>query len=131
MTIYLSDIGLLRVLSKITKNKNKIILDKNIFYKGVFIENHIAENLYSKYRELYYWRIDNIYEVDFLINIDRDIIPIEVEVSNNTTSKSLDYYMKRYKPKYSIRLSTKKFEEINGIKSIPLYASFFNIELIL
>ena len=64
------------------------------------------------------------YEVDFLINIDGDIIPIEVKASDNTTSRSLNYYIKRYKPVYSIRLSTKNFGEAGGIKSIPLYASF-------
>lgn len=120
--VYLSDIGLLRVLSKISINE--IIMNKNMLYKGVFIENYIAENLNNKYRELYYWSIDNMYEVDFLINIDGDIIPVEVKASDNTSSKSLNYYINRYKPKYSIRLSSKNFGETNGIKSIPLYASF-------
>lgn len=121
--IYLSDMGLLRVLSKI--NINEIINNKNMLYKGVFIENYVAENLYSKYRELYYWSLGSgEYEVDFLINVDGDIIPVEVKASDNTTSKSLNYYIKRYKPKYSIRLSTKNFGESNNIKSIPLYASF-------
>lgn len=120
--IYLSDIGLLRALSKISINE--IISNKNMLYKGVFIENYVAENLYSKYKELYYWALGSEYEVDFLININGDIIPIEVKASDNTTSKSLNYYIKRYKPKYCIRLSTKNFGEVNGIKSIPLYASF-------
>ena len=120
--IYLSDIGLLRALSKISINE--IITNKNMLYKGVFIENYVAENLFSKYRELYYWTLGNMYEIDFLINIDGDIIPIEVKASDNTTSRSLNYYISRYKPKYSIRLSTKNFGEVNGIKSIPLYASF-------
>lgn len=120
--IYLSDIGLLRALSKISINE--IIMNKNMLYKGVFIENYVAENLYSKYKEIYYWSINNMYEIDFLINIDGDIIPIEVKASDNTTSRSLNYYIERYKPKYAIRLSTKNFGEANGIKSIPLYASF-------
>lgn len=120
--IYLSDIGLLRALAKISINE--IISEKNMIYKGAFVENYIAESLYHKYKELYYWSIDNMYEVDFLINIDGDIIPIEVKASDNTTSKSLNYYVNRYKPKYSIRCSSKNFGESNGIKSIPLYASF-------
>ena len=119
---YLSDIGLLRVLSRISKNE--IISGKNMLYKGVFIENYVAENLYSKYKELYYWQLGNEYEVDFLINIDGDIIPIEVKASDNTSSKSLNYYIKRYKPIYSIRLSTKNFGNANNILSVPLYASF-------
>ena len=120
--VYLSDIGILRVLSKISINE--IMTEKNMLYKGAFIENYIAENLFSKYRELYYWQLGNEYEVDFLINMDGNIIPIEVKASDNTGSKSLNYYMGRYKPVYSIRLSTKNFGEANGIKSIPLYASF-------
>ena len=119
---YLSDIGLLRVLAKISINE--IMSGKNILYKGVFVENYVAENLYAKYRELYYWQLGNAYEVDFLLNIDGDIIPIEVKASDNTTSKSLNYFVNRYKPLYSIRLSSKNFGEANGIKSIPLYASF-------
>ena len=120
--IYLSDVGLLRVLAKI--NVNEIINNKNMLYKGVFMENYVAENLYSRDKEIFYWFLGNEYEVDFLINIDGDIIPIEVKASDNVTSKSLNYYIKRYKPKYSIRISTKNFGEVNGIKSIPLYASF-------
>lgn len=120
--IYLSDIGLLRVLAKI--GVNEIITNKNMLYKGVFIENYVAENLYAKYKELYYWILGNEYEVDFLININGNIIPIEVKASDNTSSKSLNYYIKRFKPEYAIRLSTKNFGESNGIKSIPLYASF-------
>ena len=119
--IYLSDMGLLRTLAKISINE--IILNKNILYKGVLAENYVAEILYAKNREIFYWQINSgMYEVDFLINMDGDIIPIEVKASDNTTSKSLNYYINRYKPKYSIRISTKNFGFSNNIKSIPLYA---------
>ena len=52
------------------------------------------------------------------------IIPIEVKSSNNTRSKSLDIYIKKYKPEYSIRISAKNFGFENNIKSVPLYAVF-------
>lgn len=119
--VYLSDIGILRVLSKI--DKNEILLNKNMLYKGVLAENYVAEVLYNKYKELYYWQLGSSYEIDFLINIEGDIIPIEVKASDNVTSKSLNYYIERYKPKYSIRISTKNFGFSNNIKSIPLYAA--------
>lgn len=120
--VYLSDIGLLRTLAKISISE--IILNKNMIYKGILAENYVAEILFAKNRELYYWQLNSgMYEVDFLINIDGDIIPIEVKASDNTTSKSLNYYIKRYKPKYSIRISTKNFGFSNNIKSIPLYAT--------
>ena len=118
--LYLSDIGLLRVLAKI--EKNEILLNKNMIYKGVLAENYVAEILYAKNRELYYWQLGSQYEVDFLINIDGDVIPVEVKASDNTTSNSLNYYINRFKPEYSIRISTKNFGFSNKIKSVPLYA---------
>ena len=63
-------------------------------------------------------------EIDFIIIKDNKIIPIEVKSSNNTRSKSLDYYIKTYKPEYSIRVSSKNFGLENNIKSVPLYAVF-------
>ena len=119
--LYLSDMGILRVLSEI--EKNEILLNKNMIYKGVLAENYVAQILFAKNRDLYYWQLGSEYEVDFLINIDGDIIPIEVKASDNITSKSLNYYINRFKPKYSIRISTKNFGFSNNIKSIPLYAS--------
>lgn len=119
--LFLSDIGILRVLSKI--DKKEIILNKDMVYKGVLAENYVAEILYAKNRDLYYWQLGSDYEVDFIINIDGDIIPIEVKAGDNTSSKSLNYYIKRFKPKYSIRISTKNFGFSNNIKSIPLYAA--------
>lgn len=119
--VYLSDIGLLRKLAKISIQE--IILNKNMIYKGAMAENYVAQILYAKTREIYYWQLGSMYEVDFVINIEGDIIPIEVRASDNVTSKSLNYYTQRYKPKYSIRISTKNFGFQNNIKSIPLYAA--------
>lgn len=67
--VYLSDMGILRVLANI--DKNEILLDKNMIYKGVLAENYIAEILYAKSNELYYWQLGSEYEVDFVININR------------------------------------------------------------
>lgn len=119
--VYLSDVGLLRKLAKISTQE--ILLNKNMIYKGATAENYVAQILYAKTREIYYWQLGSMYEVDFLINNEGDIIPIEVKASDNVTSKSLNYYIQRYKPKYSIRISTKNFGFENNIKSIPLYAA--------
>ena len=71
-----------------------------------------------------YWKTENAAEVDFIIYNDDGIIPIEVKANDNVSSKSLNVYVKRYNPKYSIRISSKNFGFANGIKSIPLYATF-------
>ena len=119
--LYLSDIGVLRKLAKISTQE--IVLNKNMLYKGVLAENYVAQVLFAKQKELYYWNLGSMYEVDFLINVEGDIIPIEVKASDNVTSKSLNYYVTRFKPVYSIRISTKNFGFQNNIKSIPLYAA--------
>ena len=71
-----------------------------------------------------YWKTENAAEVDFIIYNDDGIIPIKVKANDNVSSKSLNVYVKRYNPKYSIRISSKNFGFANGIKSIPLYATF-------
>ena len=75
---------------------------------------------------MYYWKSDATAEVDFLLYTKDGIIPVEVKSGDNTQSKSLSVYNNNYKPKYSIRISTKDFgySEKNNIKSIPLYAVF-------
>ena len=119
--IYLSDVGLLRSLSNL--DYSEILFDKNKMYKGVLTENYIACEFYTKFRELYYYNFGK-YEIDFLIKIDGDIIPVEVKAGRRTNSKSLDEYINKYNPKYSIRISQKNFGFENNIKSVPLYAVF-------
>ena len=119
--IYLSDVGLLRSLSNL--EYNEILLDKNEMYKGVLTENYVACELYPKSKELYYYNFDK-YEIDFLVKINGDIIPIEVKSGRRVTGKSLNEYIKKYDTKYAIRISSKNFGLENNIKSVPLYAVF-------
>ena len=119
--IYLSDSGLLRALSNI--DYQEILLEKTKRYKGVLTENYVACELYTKTRELYYYTFDK-YEIDFLLKIEGEIIPVEVKSSQRTNSKSLNAYIKKYHPKYAIRISEKNFGFENNVKSVPLYAVF-------
>ncbi len=119
--LYLSDVGLLRSLSNL--NYSEILFDKNEMYKGVLTENYIACELYPKSKELYYYTFDK-YEIDFLIKVDGEIIPIEVKNGKRGGSKNLSEYIKKFNPKYSIRISQKNFGLENNIKSVPLYAVF-------
>ena len=53
-----------------------------------------------------------------------DIIPIEVKAAENVRARSLNIFIKKYSPIYSIRISSKNFRFENGIKSVPFYATF-------
>lgn len=119
--LYLSDVGLLRALSNL--DYREIVTDQNEMFKGVLTENYIACQLYPKYKELYYYNFER-YEIDFLMKLDGDIIPIEAKSGRRTNGRSLNEYIKKYNPKYSIRISSKNFGFENNIKSVPLYAVF-------
>ena len=120
--LYFSDVSILTNMLEMPYNK--ILLDEDLMYKGVIAENYVANELVKNGFSLYYWSVNQIAEIDFLIDTNDGVIPIEVKASNNTESKSLNYYMKKFNPKYAIRISSKNFGFENNIKSIPLYAVF-------
>nr|MBP3680643.1 ATP-binding protein [Clostridia bacterium] len=120
--IYMGDVGVLNTMLKI--NTNEIYLDKPFIYKGDIAENYVANQLIFNNVALYYWATASNSEIDFIIYNEDGIIPIEVKASDNTQSKSLNAYVKKYNPKYSIRVSGKNFGFENGIKSVPLYAAY-------
>lgn len=122
--IYLSDVGLLTRMLNL--KYNDLINDVIGIYKGVIVENYVAQQFISNNIPLNYWRSTNIAEIDFLIENKDGVIPIEVKSSNNNKSKSLNTYINKFNPPYSIRISTKNFgyNDQNKIKSIPLYATF-------
>lgn len=120
--LYLSDVGILNSILNI--DFDNIILDKEFIYKGDIAENYVLQQLNMNFENIYYWKNNNTAEVDFIIQNNDGLIPIEVKAGDSVKSKSLNMYMKQYKPEYGIRLCTKNFGFANGIKTIPLYAVF-------
>lgn len=105
--LYLSDVGLLTSLLGV--KYNDIILDNLEIYKGIITENYVATQFVSNKNDLYYWSSSNKAEIDFLLYNDDGIIPVEVKANKNIKSKSLNMYIEKFKPKYSIRISNKNF----------------------
>ena len=107
-------------------NINGVLKPKSgeIIYKGKMITKKDLNELRKNGYDCYYWESDGKAEIDFIIQKNAEIIPIEVKTSIHTKSRSLDLYMKKYEPKYSIRISEKNFGIENNIKSVPLYAVF-------
>lgn len=122
--LFINDVGLLNHLLEV---RYKDILNDDLsLFKGAITENFVATQFVYNNISLYYWLSNGIAEVDFLLYNDDGIIPIEVKAARNTQSKSLNNYIKNYKPSYSIRISSKNFgyDSLKKIKSIPLYAIF-------
>ena len=120
----MSDVGLF--VNKARYPLYQIDLDTTptMIAMGPLTEHYVANELRQKGYESYYWESDGKAELDFIIQKEMDIIPIEVKTSTHTKARSLDIYMKTYSPKYAIRISEKNFGFENNIKSVPLYAVF-------
>ena len=117
--------GLLCAKKQIIPEDILYLSDELNDFKSGMTENYVNIHLVINSYTPYFWKNEKgTSEIDFVIARDGKIIPIEVKSSNNTRSKSLDYYIKTYKPEYSIRISSKNFGLENNIKSIPLYAVF-------
>lgn len=120
--LYMSDIGILRKLSKLPY---EVILDATPNYrefKGSLTENFVLCELVKSVDEsLYYWTSGNTAEVDFILQSGVEIVPIEVKSERNVKARSLAEYRKKYSPKYSVITSMKS--ETNGeeVLNIPLY----------
>lgn len=97
------------------------------FYENVAYfraDNYVNSQLISNGYKTYYWMSERGAEIDFIIQRDGKIIPIEVKSADNTKAKSLRVYMDTYKPQYAIKLSAKNFGFEDGKKTVPLYAAF-------
>lgn len=122
--LYMSDIGLFVNKARYPLYQIDLSSQPTMIAMGPLTENYVANELRIKGYELYYWESDGKAELDFMIQKDVSIVPIEVKTSIHTKSRSLDLYMKKYNPNYAIRISEKNFGFDNGIKSVPLYAVF-------
>lgn len=122
--IYMGDAGMLTMKSGMAYSTILSNLEIDNTFIGAIAENYVAVALATNGYPLYYWQSDNTAEIDFVIQKDDLIIPIEVKAGKNTKSRSLSVYREKYKPEYVIRISTKNFGFENGIKSVPVYAVF-------
>lgn len=122
--LYMADIGLLVMHSKMPLQMILSPIEIDNTFLGSIAENYVAQVLTNKGYDLMYWQSDGKAEVDFIIQSEDGILPIEVKKGKRTRSRSLSVFRDIYKPPYSIRISKKNFGFDNQIKSIPLYATF-------
>lgn len=122
--IYVSDLGLL--CAKKALNADDILYmseDLNDF-KGGMTENYVHVQLTINGCRTYYWESERGAEIDFIIQRDGHLIPVEVKSADNTRAKSLSVYMNTYQPAYAIKISSKNFGFEDSKKTVPLYAVF-------
>lgn len=122
--IYVSDLGLLCAKKDIVANDVLYMVEELNDFKGGMVENYVNVQLTINGYNTYYWETERGAEIDFIIQREGKLIPIEVKSADNTRAKSLKIYMDKYKPDYAIKLSTKNFAFEDDKKIVPLYAAF-------
>ena len=122
--IYMSDIGMLTMKSGMAQQTILSPMAEDNGFMGVMSENYVAQALICNGFPLYYWKNENTAELDFVLQIEGKVIPLEVKKGLRTKSVSMTMFVKKYNCPYSIRISGKNFGYGNQIKTIPLYAVF-------
>lgn len=132
--LYLIDVGLLRRLSLLAPSAfgegNRLFVE----FKGALSENYVLQALKNQFEaKPRYWTMANPrYEVDFLIQKENDIFPVEVKSENNVGSKSLKKYKEKYgdKVKLRVRFSLNNLRLDDDLLNIPLFMADYADKLI-
>lgn len=119
--LYACDCGLLRRLAKLPSS---IIVSPTANYtefKGAMAENAILQSLMPILRREvpFYWSPDSRAEIEFVIQWNDEIIPIEVKAENSVSGRSLSVYKEKYAPKHRIRFSFLNLQYNCGMLSCP------------
>ena len=122
--LYIHDTGLLCAMYGF--ETKRAILNNTIrgSAKGGVYENVIAECLVKRGYKLYYYRPDDENELEFLIEKNGEVVPIEVK-AGNTATVSLNRYMRRFKPPIAYKLIRGNVGFADGKKTMPHYMVMF------
>ncbi len=122
--LFVVDVGLLGALADV--DAESIIDGNSIFveFKGAMAEQYVVQQLISDttYNPYYYTSEKGTYEMDFMVQKGRNVVPIEVKAETNLQSKSLKVYCKKYEPEYAVRTSTAHYMEQDILTNLPLYS---------
>jgi predicted AAA+ superfamily ATPase len=120
--IFLSDVGLLGAQSNLSL---QTVIDGNLLFtefKGALTENYVAQELIAtQQKEPFYWTSEGTAEIDFLIEKEHEIYPLEVQAEASQKKKSLLVYNQKYQPKRLLRATTLNLKHDGDVYNIPLY----------
>jgi uncharacterized protein len=120
--IFLADVGLLGAQSNLSP---QIIIDGDRLFtefKGALTENYVAQELIAaKHKNPYYWASEGTAEIDFLIEEEHEIYPLEVKAGESQKKKSLLVYNQKYTPSKLIRATAMNLKHDGNIYNYPLY----------
>lgn len=122
--IFMSDVGLMGAMSKLPAQS--LLAGNSLFsdFKGALTEQYVMQQLKTiDSLSVYYWSADSSRgEIDFLLQQDDNIEPVEVKAEENLQAKSLRTFVERNPGLHGIRLSMSPYREQEWMTNYPLYA---------
>lgn len=120
--IYLLDVGLLGAMSDL--EAVSILEGSDIFveFKGAMTEQYVLQQILAETSYTpYYYSVSSHNEVDFLIQKEGHVVPVEVKAEENLKSKSLRAYCDKFSPVFAVRTSMADYREQEWMTNLPLY----------
>lgn len=117
----MNDVGLLRNMANL--DSRIVIEGDRLFeeFKGAFTENYVLNMLTTKFDKVPNYFTFDRHEIDYIIQYQNKIIPIEVKANKSTNNVSLTRYNEKYKNDLSIRFSMRNLSKDGNIINIPLF----------
>ena len=121
--LFVLDVGLLGAMTDL--QADTIIDGNRIFeeFKGAIAEQYVLQQFKTiKDLPVFYWSNETSRaEIDFVIQIKSNVVPVEVKAERNLQAKSLKVYMEKFKPNYAIRTSMADYKKTDNLIDLPLY----------
>ena len=118
--LFFFDVGLVKCAAEV-QNK-QIVLDSDFQFKGALTENYVLQQFHANLEnDVHYYSPAQNYEVDFLLQNEMQIIPVECKAGANVTSTSFKRYRREQKPELAIRFSQLQYKEQDDMINVPLY----------
>lgn len=118
--LFLHDTGLMRQLAGVPNDA--IILRQDYQFKGPLAENYVLQQLRGKLAmEPCYFADRSGREIDFVIQAESEIVPVEVKGGANVKAISLQNYVKKRRPALAVRFSERNLAREGNLLDLPLY----------
>lgn len=125
--VYLRDTGLL--MAMLEAGAQKEIWEKNYDVNaGSIVENVVAEEIYTRYKDVMYFEKRGKLEMDFMVNIDGEVTAVEIKSGKHTQSKSMSSIVDNYKTvkRYmKLEVGAQPMVDEKGVELYPLFMSMF------
>ncbi|MBD5424821.1 MAG: ATP-binding protein [Bacteroides sp.] len=120
--IFCVDVGLLAAMSQL--DASAVIEGNRVFseFKGALTEQYVLQELILHHQPFYYSKANSQLEIDFLIQLDGSVVPIEVKAEENLKAKSLRRFVEENASERAYRISMSDFREESWMLNLPLFA---------